>query len=126
MNSLELLPALLKMVFALAVVLGIMIVAMYLFKKVMAKTGAAGADGEFIKVISSRYLGPKSSIMLVNVLGNIIVIGISNNQMSMLTTISDPESLEKLKYLDQEKKKAPSFLDHLSRRKKELEMKSEE
>ncbi|MBE9546727.1 MAG: flagellar biosynthetic protein FliO [Proteobacteria bacterium] len=122
----ELFPALLKMISALAVVLGVMLAAMYFFRKIMSKTGAGGGDGEFIKVISNRYLGPKSSIMLVDVLGSIIVIGISNNQMSMLTTISDPQSLERLKYLDQEKKKAPSFLDHLSRRKKELEMKSEE
>ncbi len=114
MDSLELFPSLLKMVSALAVVSGVMIAVVYFFKRIMKKTGAAAGDEEFIKVISSRYLGPKSSIMLVDVLGAIIVIGVSNNQMSMLTTISDPESLERLKYPGREKRKVPSFFDRLS------------
>jgi flagellar biosynthetic protein FliO len=106
--------SLIKMVSALAVVLGIMIAAMYFVKKFVKGAGTGVDDSKFIKIISTRYIGPKCSIMLMDVLNNIIVVGIANNQITMLTTISDPKSLEHLKDFEREKKGPASVLDNLA------------
>jgi flagellar biosynthetic protein FliO len=106
--------SLVTMVSALAVVLGIMIAAVYFLKKFIKGGGTGIDDGKFIKIISTRYIGPKCSIMLMDVLSNIIVVGIANNQITMLTTISDPKSLEHLKEVEREKKGPVSVFDNLA------------
>ena len=114
MGAVDFISSLVKMISALAVVLGVMIAAMYFVKKFMKGSGTSIDDGKFIKIISTRYIGPKCSIMLMDVLSNIIVVGIANNQITMLTTISDSKSLEKLHDLDRDKKNPASLLDNLT------------
>ena len=114
MGGADLFSSLVKMVSALAVVMGIMIAAMYFLKKFMKGAGTGVDDGKFIKIISSRYIGPKCSIMLMDVLNNIIVVGIANNQITMLTTIADPKSLERLKDFERDKKGSASVFDNLA------------
>ena len=114
MGTVDFFSSLVKMISALAVVLGIMIAAMYFVKKFMKGTASGIDDGKFIKIISTRYIGPKCSIMLIDVLSSIIVISMANNQITMLTTISDPKSLERLKDFDRDKKNPISLFDNLS------------
>jgi len=115
MDSISFLPSFLKMLFALAVVIGIMLGAMYFFRRVLQQTPAGADAGQAINIVASRYLGPRSSIMLVEILGRVVVIGISHNQMSLLTTISDPEALSRLKDIHQQTKRLPSFAEYLRR-----------
>jgi flagellar protein FliO/FliZ len=114
MGSVDFFSSFIKMISALAVVLGIMIAAMYFVKKYMKGAGTGMDDGKYIKIISTRYIGPKSSIMLVDVLNSIIVIGIANNQITMLTTISDPKSLDRLNDFEREKKNPISLFNNLT------------
>ncbi|HBH87652.1 MAG TPA: flagellar biosynthetic protein FliO [Syntrophaceae bacterium] len=114
MGGVDFFSSLVTMVSALAVVLGIMIAAVYFLKKFIKGGGTGIDDGKFIKIISTRYIGPKCSIMLMDVLSNIIVVGIANNQITMLTTISDPKSLEHLKEVEREKKGPVSVFDNLA------------
>jgi flagellar biosynthetic protein FliO len=114
MGTVDFISSLVKMISALAVVLGIMIAAMYFFKKFIKGSGTSIDDGKFIKIISTRYIGPKCSIMLMDVLNSIIVVGIANNQITMLTTISDSKSLEKLNDSDRGKKNSVSLFDNLT------------
>ncbi len=112
MDSPELFPAILKIFSALAVTVGVMIAIAYLFKKMMRQGGPEG-HGELIRVLSSRYMGPKSSIMLVDVLGHIMVIGNSGGTFSMLKEIMDPEALERLNDTAGDRCSSRSFSDHL-------------
>lgn len=114
MGSIDFFSSLVKMISALAVVVGIMIAAMYCIKKYMKGAGTGIDDGRFIKVLSTRYIGPKCSIMLVDVLDSVIAIGLANNQITMLTTISDPKSLERLSDLEREKKNPISLFNNLA------------
>ena len=114
MGAVDFFSSLVKMISALAVVLGIMIGAMFFLRKFIKGTGTNLDDGNYIKIISTRYIGPKCSIMLMDVLNSIIVVGIANNQITMLTTISDSKSLEKLNDLDRGKKNSVSLLDNLT------------
>jgi flagellar protein FliO/FliZ len=115
MNSPELFSSLLKIISALAAMVGVMIVAAYLFQKIVKKGGGGINDRELIKILSSKYLGPKSSIMLINVLGNVMVIGVSSSNISLLTEIVDSESLEQLKEVREQKGKSLSFSGYLKR-----------
>lgn len=114
MGAVDFFSSLVKMVSALAVVLGIMIAAMYFLKKYMKGTRTGIDDGKFIKIISTRYIGPKCSIMLMDVLNSVIVIGLANNQITMLTTITDPKSLDRLKEFDKDRKGPASIFDNLT------------
>jgi flagellar biosynthetic protein FliO len=112
MNSPDLFPSFLKMVSALAVTLGIMLITIYLLKKAMKRTGVN--DG-LMKILSTQYLGPKNSIMLIDVLGDILVIGVSSSQISLLTKIVDHNSLEQWKNIQGQGGKNPPFYDYLMR-----------
>ena len=114
MGAVDFFSSLVKMISALAVVLGIMIGAMYFLKRFIKGAGTSIDDGNYIKVISTRYLGPKCNIMLLDILSSVVVIGVSNNQITMLTTISDPKSLEQLKDFEKEKSTPVSILHNLS------------
>ena len=121
METPTLLPSFLKMIFALSIVLGIMIAAAYFFRKFLGRSVATSDESAMINVVATRYLGPKSSIMLVDVLGELIVLGISNNQMSVLTTISDPGARQKIKEpKDQQAPIMPSIMDQFMRYKDSL------
>jgi flagellar biogenesis protein FliO len=44
-------------------------------------------------------MGPKNSILLADVVGQVILLGVSNHQMSILGTITNPEALENIQNL---------------------------
>nr|HPJ95695.1 flagellar biosynthetic protein FliO [Syntrophales bacterium] len=45
----------------------------------------------------------KSSIMIVDILGQAVVIGVTNQQMSYITTIDDAVSLDRLKTINRQR-----------------------
>ena len=97
MSTIDFLASLLKMISALAVVLGVMLAGLWAVRKFMNKTGSRVDSGQMIRVLSTRYLGPKSSILLLDVLGSVIVVGVSGSRMTLLTTITDEDALERLR-----------------------------
>jgi flagellar biosynthetic protein FliO len=109
----DILPSFFKMFFALAIVLGLMVGAAYFFKRFLPRASCGLNDNSLINIISSRYLGPKSSIMLVEILGKVIVIGMSANQISHLATISETEALDRLSHMGTQEKSSPSLINHL-------------
>ncbi len=115
MNEIAFFPSFLKIFFALAVVLGLMVAATYVMRRFMNHQSSGNRDGSLIQVISSRYIGPKSSILLVDVLGKGIVLGVSNGQMTLLTAIDDSQTLEKIKTLRQSETSNPVLADFLKR-----------
>ncbi len=102
-----------KMLAALALVLGLLVGGMYFLGRIMQRTSAGANDSGVINIVAARYLGPKSSIMLVEILDNFIVIGLANNQISHLGAISSPEALEKLRYIKKEEKRYPPWAEYL-------------
>ena len=72
-----------------------------------------GTNGQLIQVIASQYIGAKKSIALVKVPGTILVIGVSNDNISMLTKIEDQANIEAIQ--QEASGMSPSFSDHLQR-----------
>ena len=95
--EISLFSSFLKMIFALAVVLGLLIGVMYFVKRFMQQTGTDSDNQSLINVISSKYLGPKSRIILVEVIDKILVVGVSHQQMTTLASIEDPLAIAKIK-----------------------------
>jgi flagellar biosynthetic protein FliO len=92
----SLIVSFIKMLFALAVVLGLMIASAYLLKRIISHTPAGIDNGNAINILMTRYLGPKQSIMMIEVLGQMLVVGVSSGQMSLLTQITDPVLIERM------------------------------
>jgi flagellar biosynthetic protein FliO len=99
MDSISYFWSFVKMLASLAVVIGLMIGAMLLLKKYFYQAPSIAQGTGVINIISTRPLSPKNSIMLIEVLGKLILVSFSGQQMSTLTTIEDPGAIEKLKNL---------------------------
>lgn len=105
------------MLAALAIVIALMIGAAYMLKKFFYRSPETFDGNHMIDILSTRYLGPKNSILLVDVLGQVMLLGVSTNQISALGTISDSKALENLKNLRLKHKALPiseSFLHYKS------------
>jgi flagellar protein FliO/FliZ len=86
-----------KMLAALAIVIALMIIAMYFIKKYFFHSLPVMNGSTMINIVSTRHLSPKNSLVLVEVLGQVMLVGISSQQMSMLSHITDPAAMEKIK-----------------------------
>ncbi|OGL61672.1 MAG: hypothetical protein A3J27_01645 [Candidatus Tectomicrobia bacterium RIFCSPLOWO2_12_FULL_69_37] len=81
------------------------------FKKWGAKAAARlGAGGKVVRTLHRVYLAPKQSIALVEVAGEILVIGVSGQSISMLTKIENQAAVAKLRNGGE-----ASFVDQLTR-----------
>lgn len=107
--EMELFPSFVKMVSALIIVLGAMAGILYLFRKVSGRRLGGVDDGSLMRILASRYLGPKNVIVLVHVLDQILAVGISNHQMSLLASF--PESGIEGKIPGQSEKKFAGMMD---------------
>ena len=102
----------LQMLTALGVVLGGLLVCFYVAKRFI-KRDIGGSRQHTIRILASRYIGVKKNIALVEVPGSVLVLGISNDRISLLTKIEDPAAIDGLR---REQSVAPSsFSDHLQR-----------
>ncbi len=80
-----------------ALVLALMFFIFYIFKKYVLKNTIFGGNEKFVQVLGSGFLGPKKSIVMVEVAGEVLVLGISNDNISFLTQIQDKEKIEAIK-----------------------------
>jgi len=80
-----------------ALVLALMFLIFYVFKKYVLKNTIFGGNEKFVRVLGTGFLGPKKNIVLVEVAGEVLVLGISNDNISLLTQIQDKEKIEEIK-----------------------------
>ncbi len=93
----ELIPSGLKMLSMLAIVIGVMFLLFFGFKKYVLKNTMFGGGQKLVNVLGSGFLAPKKNIVLVEVAGEVLVLGTSNDQITLLTNITDPEKIEEIK-----------------------------
>lgn len=86
-----------KMVMTLSLVLGLIFLLFFGFKKFVLKNTAFGGGGKLIRVLNTSFLAPKKNITMVEVAGEILVLGISDQNISLLTTIREPGRIEEIK-----------------------------
>lgn len=103
----------LKMLSSLVIVLGGMFVVLYFMKRVLKRDTVASKE-KLIRVLSNTYLGVKKNISLVEVPGALLVLGITNDNIRLLSKIEDKEIIDNLKR-PQEDHFQSSFSNHLQR-----------
>ena len=101
-----------QMLIALGMVLGGLLIVFYFMKRYLKRDGG-GSNTQLINVIASQYIGLKKSIALVKVPGTILVVGVSNDKISLLTKIKDKAVIESI--VQETSGITPSFSDHLQR-----------
>lgn len=102
----------LQMLTALGLVLGGLLVVFYLMKRFF-KRDAGGPKQQLIRVVANQYIGIKKNIALVEVPGAILVVGVTNENISLLTKIEDKIALDGIR--QETSRLTPSFADHLQR-----------
>lgn len=110
MEGISYIGSLFKMLLALAVVLGLMVGTVYILKNILGRTRPGADTGEAIKILAVKSLGPRSSIMIIETLGKVTVVGVAGGQMQALTTVDDPEALAKIPMMRTAAAMAPTVL----------------
>jgi flagellar protein FliO/FliZ len=108
----ELIPSALKMIAALAAVLGGLFVMVHFARRYLQRTGGP-AKARLVRVVASQPIGVKKAVTLVEVPGCVLVLGVSGDRIQMLTRLDDPQVLERVR--SYESAEAVSFYDHLSK-----------
>ena len=109
----DMLATTLKMLAALALVLGGLGIFFYFAKRVMRKNISNLGEG-MIRVLASQYIGLKKNISLVQIPGAILVVGIAGDSICLLTKIEDKTVLDQIH--DQgDGRISPSFSDQLNK-----------
>lgn len=90
---------------SLIVILAILVVGLYWGKR-FVKTDQLVLHKKAVRVLGSTYLGMKKSISLVQVPGSILVLGLSNENITLLSKIEN-EAMEELVKLNEQKEKEP-------------------
>ena len=103
----------LKMLAALMLVLGGLAIFFYIAKRVMRRE-IGGPANKMIRVLASQYVGMKKNISLIEVPGALLVIGISGDNIRLLTKIKDKKILDQI-HDRQAERISPSFSDHLNK-----------
>ena len=90
---------LVKAVLTLAFVLGLIGVSLYALRYWMKKGGMAGATKRRapVRVLTTTFLGNKRNLTIVEVTGEILVLGITPTSITFLTKIEDPAAVEELR-----------------------------
>ena len=101
-----------QMLTALGIVLGGLLVVFYVLKRFL-KRDVSGSNEQLIRVIANHYVGVKKNIALVEVPGAVLVVGVSNDNISLLTKIEDQVVLDDIRQARSQT--TPSLADHLQR-----------
>jgi flagellar protein FliO/FliZ len=100
----------LKMLIALAIVLGGLLMVLYYAKRRLRNEGGMSRE-KLVRLLGNTYIGVKKHISLVEVPGALLVLGITTDNICLLTKIENKEILDELKTYEGERM-WPSFSDH--------------
>ncbi len=101
----------LQMALALLVVVGLILLIYYGATRLMKTVPAFGQAGRLIRLLEIRPLGPRKSLVLVEVEGEYLLLAVSDNQITLIKQITMLEEIEVL----EDKGSHSSFLSFLGR-----------
>ena len=110
-----LLPSTIKMIASLAFVLSGILLVYWVFKKFLWRGTTALGGGNLIKTLATSYLGQKKAVSIIEVAGEILVLGISDSHISLLTKIEDRTRIDEIRKACGHRPSSPSFEDRLKR-----------
>jgi flagellar biosynthetic protein FliO len=87
----------------LFIILAAILTAFYLIKRFWPKASGLMGNDSWIKVIAATYIAPKKMVVLVEVAGETLVLGLTGDHITMLTKVANEQMIHHLK-ASQEKK----------------------
>jgi flagellar biogenesis protein FliO len=106
----EFVTTLVKMLVFLLLMAGGAAGVLYLLKRTARSTSSVSGR-QLINVLSTRSVAPKKSVALIQVPGDVLVVGIAGDSLTLLSKIEDRELVAELSA----QPSAPSFSNLLSR-----------
>lgn len=90
---------LVKALLMLLFVLGLMFAFLWVLRYFMNKGAGAGIQGlkSPIRVVSTFFMGQKKNLTIVEVAGEWLLLGVTQNSISMLAKLENPDAIEALK-----------------------------
>jgi flagellar biosynthetic protein FliO len=86
--------SLFKSFISLLIVIALIILTSYILKRFFLTKSKFGSPEKTMKILSNLYIGEKKRICLVEVLGKILVLGITNSNISLLTEIEGEKVMD--------------------------------
>jgi len=79
--------SLVKMTSSLLIVLGLILFVAFVAKRILRSGFSRWRTAPLIQVLSTAYLGPKREISIIEVGSEYLVVGITPNQISLITRL---------------------------------------
>lgn len=111
----EVITAMIKMVSALLIVIGMVYGALFLLRRVMGRKNGRNGNGEILEVLQTTFVGQHKAISLVKVANKSILVGVTDHQVSLLSELSAAETEEILASTRPEKTEQESFAGMLAK-----------
>lgn len=89
------LGAIARTAFALAIVLGLLYALLWGLKR-FSSSSVVAPSSESIRIVGRLYLNPKTAIYFVRVADELLLLGTSSSNVSLLTNIKDPQRIEQI------------------------------
>ncbi len=102
-----------QMVASLSIVVGLIYLAYYLANRFLKGNLVRKSVPRYIRVVESRFLAPKKSLMLVEVGGEYLLLGSTDSGLSLLKQVDMLETIEVVEELSAATKPSASFPDGL-------------
>lgn len=110
-GSISLFASFLQMSLALAVVVGLILLVYYGATRLVKTVPSFGQAGKAIRVVEVRALGPRKTLVLVEVGGEYLLLASTDNQLALLKQI---DMLEEIEVLSEKTERSP-FLAFLNK-----------
>lgn len=82
--------------FALAIVLVLIGIVAFLFRRVMGHRWGTAGERPLVQVVATGYLAPRKSVSLVSVAGEYLIVGTTANDLVPLGRITDASKVAEL------------------------------
>ncbi len=83
---------------ALAVVLALILIISFAAKKYLGALEGGFGGKKQLKVLSSHFIGVKKNVTIIEVGGEVLVLGVTNHNINLLARYSEPEKIEEIKF----------------------------
>ncbi len=111
-SSFGFLASFFQMLAALFLVIGLILLTYYISTRLIRKMPAIRPGGQHIRVLEVRQMGPRKSLILVEISGEYLLLSSSGEQLSLIKQI---DMLEEIEIIDENPSKQNNFIELLKR-----------
>jgi len=89
--------SLVKVVSGLLIVLSLVLLVGYIAKKYLNGNEGRFGNNKEVSILSNHFIGVKKNVTIIEVAGEILVLGVTNENINLLAKYDEPEKIEKIK-----------------------------